>query len=243
MRQTTAATVEALLEHSDALRDAILSRKHENGIGDPCICGTDSTPAIYRCSECLSRPPLCRNCMVTAHEHMPLHWIEKWDGTQFVKECLASIGLVITLGHHSRRCKRAVYGPESGRLITIVHTNGIHKIRIVACACSTPQIPDGIQFARAGLFPATMEQPRTVFTFQVLKNFEAHRVEADKSLKSYCAELQRLSNHASPVMIPVCFLIPFALPGTDPRFEDPLCITPSSYAGLAKTHLKLGSGH
>jgi hypothetical protein len=88
-----------------------------------------------------------------------------------------------------------------------------------------------------------MEQPRTVFTFQALKNFEAHRVEAGKSVQIYCAELQRLTNNASPITIPVCFSIPFVRLGTNLRLKEPLSFIPSGCAGLATTHFKPGSGH
>ena len=193
----------ALLEHSDALRDAISVNEREADIGNSCSCNRPAAFAIYRCTECFARGPLCSNCMVTSHQHMPLHWIEKWDGSQFVKDSLSNLRLVISLGHQSRRCPNAIWGPEPGRLMTIIHTNGIHSVRVVCCRCNTPLIPDVIQLAQAGFFPATIQSPRTVFTFQILKDFELHSLAAKKSAQRQFAELQRLTKQASPTAAPV----------------------------------------
>jgi hypothetical protein len=148
--------------------------------------------------------------MVTSHGHTPLHRIEKWDGSQFVKDSLSNLHLVISLGHQSRRCPNAIWGPEPGRLMTIIHTNGTHKVRVVPCCCSIPLVPDAIQLTQAGFLPATMERPQTVFTFQILKDFELHSLAAKKSAQRQCAELQRLTNQASPQSAPVRFQISLA---------------------------------
>lgn len=200
-KQRTETIAEMLLEHSDALRDAILAKEREPRIGHPCACNA-SQPALYRCNECFARGPLCCNCIVVHHKHIPFHWIEKWDGSQFVKDTLSNLGLIISLGHDSRRCPYAIWGPEPGRLLTIVHTNGMHRMRVVPCNCNSPAIPDAIQFTSAGLFPATMELPRTVFTFQVLKDFEVHNLAAKKTVQKQCVELQRLTREASPSAAP-----------------------------------------
>jgi CxC2 like cysteine cluster associated with KDZ transposases len=205
--QSTDATMELLLEHFDAFRAAILAREREPSVGNPCACNKASASAIYRCTECFARGPLCHDCIVGSHQHMPLHWIEKWDGStgKFIKDSLSNLGLVISLGHNARRCPNAIYGPESGRLMTIIHTNGIHKMRIVHCACTIRVIPDAIQLAYAGFFPATMEAPRTVFTFQLLKDFDVHNRSTKKSVQTQCAEIQHLTSQASPLVSPVRF--------------------------------------
>ena len=81
-------------------------------------------------------------------------------------------------------------------------------MRIVFCACSASVISDAMQLAHAGFFPATMDVVRTVFTFQLLKEFDAHSVAARKSIQRQCTEIQRLTEQYSPLTEPVRSLIP-----------------------------------
>ncbi|KAF7327523.1 hypothetical protein MKEN_00331200 [Mycena kentingensis (nom. inval.)] len=41
-----------------------------------CSCDDATQPAVYRCSDCMHGPLLCKGCIVTSHELRPFHSIE-----------------------------------------------------------------------------------------------------------------------------------------------------------------------
>ena len=54
--------------------------------------------------------------------------------------------------------------------LTVVHTSGVHCCDVRYCNCPSAETSH-LQLATAGLFPATIKEPQTVFTFQVLDDF------------------------------------------------------------------------
>jgi hypothetical protein len=91
---------------------------------------------------------------------------------------------------------------SKGRAYTVVNTNGIHKININCCHC-VDATDDAFQLTSAGLFPATIEKPETVFTFAALKDFHAHTLASKKSAYDHFAALRKLTNNAFPDQTPV----------------------------------------
>ena len=62
--------------------------------------------------------------------------------------------------------------------LTIVDTTGIHQVQAHYCRCAESLcLPDYIQLLRNGLFPASIAQPRTVFTFRVLDDYDLLNLE------------------------------------------------------------------
>ncbi|KAJ7793029.1 hypothetical protein B0H14DRAFT_3498562 [Mycena olivaceomarginata] len=57
-----------------------------------------SSPA-YRCSDCLHPCLYCERCVKFMHESLPLHHLEKWNGTSFNRCSLKDLGVRIQLGH------------------------------------------------------------------------------------------------------------------------------------------------
>jgi len=86
--------------------------------------------------------------------------------------------------------------------LTVVHTSGVHFCDVRYCNC-----PDAgashLQLVKAGLFPATTKEPRTVFTFQVLDDFIMDNVECSTSAMNYYSKLRRVTSNAFPSLVPV----------------------------------------
>jgi len=83
-----------------------------------------------------------------------------------------------------------------------VHSNGVQKAHIKYCAC--PDTPSDIeQLCHACLFPATVKQPKTVFTFAALKEFHAHTLASKKSAYDHYKALQCQMDAAFPSNVPV----------------------------------------
>lgn len=93
---------------------------------------------------------------------------------------LAMIGVGIQVGPHppGRIC-------AAGHVVekfTVIHTNGIHTIRLRYCSCS--HAPERyIQLLRAGIFPNTPLEPASGVTFAALRLF--HRLSLQGKLTGY----------------------------------------------------------
>ncbi|KAF8907161.1 hypothetical protein CPB85DRAFT_1223639 [Mucidula mucida] len=135
-------------------------------------CSTDdiSNPAIYRCceNECHAAGLVCSDCCVSLHAMLPLHWIEKWNGTFFEPSSLREIGAVVQLGHPAgKRCPLPIRTTNS---FTVLHTNGIHSLNLYFCGCSAAA-QGYIQLLRGSWYPSTPREPRTASTFSLLRLF------------------------------------------------------------------------
>jgi hypothetical protein len=177
--------------HFQEIQSAILEREYDSKVESHCPCG--SGPASFRCQECFISPPCCAKCLVDMHQHQPFHLIQEWTSTHFMRRTLESLGLTISLGHHRQHCPNAPSSQsvkQSGRHTTIVNTNGIQISRIEYCYCLSSATKP-LQLIAAGLFPATMEQPDTAFTFEVLNDFHVHTLTSKKSAYDYFTALKK----------------------------------------------------
>ena len=96
--------------------------------------------------------------------------MKKWTGIYWQQSTLCSVGLTVQFGHNGGHC---ALPQQYGHLLTVLHINGFHQLRVNYCQCSGPpggHYP-GTQLLRSSLFPATVAQPRTAFTFDVLELF------------------------------------------------------------------------
>ena len=184
--------------HLTGLQNAILDRCHDPDIGKNCSCGAGI--ALFRCQECFDPEPSCKPCLVKSHQQQPFHRVQEWTGSHFVRRDLGELGHTLFLGHRAHRCPNTRDKSE-GRPTTIVHTNGMHTCRILYCHCNG--VSEAVQLVRSGLFPATIQQPETVFTFAVLKDFHLHTLTSKKSAYDHYYALQRHTNNAFPQKCPV----------------------------------------
>lgn len=185
-----------------SLLEDILSREADQGIPGECTCGEK---AHYRCLECSVAHPQCQSCIVKTHRHLPFHWVDFWDDGFFRRMDLASLGLILHLGHHGMPCDEIATDRAPSTLI-ITHTNGIHESKVHWCACKG--CPSRVsQLVRAGLFPATPENPESAFTIKLLEEFHLHTLTSKKSAYDFFKALYRLTNNAFPDDVPVSFHI------------------------------------
>lgn len=176
-----------------------------------CPCGNSESEFgdLYRCQDCFIDGLHCTKCIINSHADHPLHWIERWTGDHFEKELLSSIGFVLYLGHDGIKC---LHTPKDEEPLpfTVVHNNGIHNLGIAWCFCAgCGNHVD--QLMLAGLFPATVIDPRTAFTFSVLREFTVHKLQSKKAAYDYFTSLRRLTNGAFTYDTPVCAFLAFLL--------------------------------
>ena len=81
---------------------------------------------------------------------------------------------------------------NGGRLMTAIHTSGVHHLPIVFCGCSRAAVED-IQLLWVGLYPSTYKSCQTVFTFQLLDDYLLENLECKTSATHYYSKLRK--NH------------------------------------------------
>ncbi|KIM52521.1 hypothetical protein SCLCIDRAFT_140978 [Scleroderma citrinum Foug A] len=194
----------------------------------PRVCTLCQGDGTYRCTECIHRPLFCSSCCRKEHKLRPFHCVEQWNGTFFEESSLQLAGLVVHLGHGGDPCpsggldgediagdvedewediedqpKPHHLSPGTDRsCLTLVHTSGVHFCDVRYCNCPGAETSH-LQLATAGLFPETVKEPRTAFTFQVLDDFIQDNVECGTSAMNYYSKLQRVTSNAFPNLVPV----------------------------------------
>lgn len=88
------------------------------------------------------------------------------------------------------------------RVLTYVHSNGIHQLPTSFCSCSGSPAVD-IQLLQMGLFPCTAKDPQTGFTFAVLDDYILENLECKTSANHYYSKLRRMTSKAFPHKVKV----------------------------------------
>ncbi|THH17939.1 hypothetical protein EUX98_g9037 [Antrodiella citrinella] len=162
----------------------------------PGPCSSCQSPATARCIECFGRRAACVACLCKSHVHMPFHWVEVWMSTHFVKTDLSSLGLSTYLGHNALPCPHLSAKSQPSKFV-VTHTNGIHELSLYYCHC--PGRPtEQSQLLRAHLFPATVEYPKSLFTFALLKEWHIHTLTSKKGAYDFVRALGHLTDNGFP---------------------------------------------
>lgn len=171
-------------------------------IGTPCPCGKGLREV--RCADCVQLLPLCRTCWVHAHKHNPFHWAQVWSHERgyFVRQDISTIlpdsDYGIPLGHDGKRCPKR----SKAILMTIVDLNGVHATKISTCQCADNS--RWRQLFDASLFPATVAEPQTAFTFRLLRDWQIMTLQSKITAYHYIRALRRLTDNVFTGNVPVC---------------------------------------
>jgi CxC2 like cysteine cluster associated with KDZ transposases len=174
---------------------------------------------MFRCLDCFHQGVFCHVCCLETHQWQPFHCVEEWTGSYFKPVTLFDLGLLLHLGHKGDRCPSATDASHSASTshindddsedtkLTVVDKGGVQVHRIRWCACR--HSPDHhIQLLQMGLYPATIDNPRTVFTFRCLRYFHIDSMECRTSALNFYTKLKRLTNDTFPNKVPVSGLKP-----------------------------------
>jgi hypothetical protein len=182
-----------------------LRRYYDHNIGTPCDCGTGIREV--RCANCKAYKLSCRTCYVNTHRNEPFHWALLWDKKEgFFARCDRSVlnvpGSTLQLGHHGHSCPRPA--SDHDLLFTVVDDNGVHGTRIRFCACDgLINVDKADQLLDADLFPSTMTDPKSAFTFDVLNRYQKHHFQSKCSAYDFYGALQRLTDNVFTHQVPV----------------------------------------
>ena len=185
------------------LQESILLKSYHKDIGSNCRCGDN--PALFRCAgleSCFSGRLHCGSCIVQQHKWLPFHRIEQWNGKTFIGHSLKELGYLLYLGHCGEKCVNLSETTLPLPMV-IIHTNGLHRILVHFCYCSDAPLKP-IQLCNEQLFPATMDQPHTAFTFSVLDSCHIHLLSSKKPMNDFYDALVKMTSPAFPQDVPVC---------------------------------------
>ena len=93
---------------------------------------------------------------------------------------------------------------SGAKIMVIVHMNGIHYLPVRICRCQAAPTED-IQMMQLGYYPSTYKYIRTMFTFQLLDDYLLANLECQTSGHHYYQKLRRMTNKATPHLVPVSF--------------------------------------
>jgi hypothetical protein len=174
------------------------------GLPDEGKCGSCGTRVehAFRCRDCFCRKVLCQSCCLEDHRRHPFHSIEEWNGVSFTQTTLFDQGFIFHVGHGGDCCTTTGEDDAEGTNMVIVDRGGVHKHRVQWCTCqNSPE--KHIMLLQMGLYPATITNPQTAFTFQALDYFHIDSMECRTSASNFYSKLRRLTNYTFPQKVPV----------------------------------------
>ncbi|KIK72435.1 hypothetical protein PAXRUDRAFT_73596, partial [Paxillus rubicundulus Ve08.2h10] len=92
--------------------------------------------------------------------------------------------------------------PQGGNHLTLVDMTDVHLLQVHYCVCPTSQ-QFHMQLLESGLLSATIDQPKTAFSFSVLNDFIRDNLECGTSASNYYNKLQRITSNVFPHLMPV----------------------------------------
>ncbi|EMD31060.1 hypothetical protein CERSUDRAFT_60542 [Gelatoporia subvermispora B] len=163
-------------------------------VTDLTLCPKHKLPAKYRCQDCLGLQLQCRDCMCNHHQYIPLHRIQVWEDGFWDKSSLFDLGLELQLGHSSDPCPLP---SKTSTTLLAFDTSGIHKVCIRWCECSRSHGGAQLytQLLRVQWYPASVDRPRTVFTFDALNTFHLLTLQGKLSLYDYYNGILKKANN------------------------------------------------
>ncbi|KIM27650.1 hypothetical protein M408DRAFT_24310 [Serendipita vermifera MAFF 305830] len=153
-----------------------------------CGCGSGAV-AVFDCNSCHGRSVHCKACILLIHQRMPFHRIKMWNGDFMEETSLSKLGLVMFFGHSGDMCPTATDAQE----LTVLHIDGFHNILASYCRCNTIAAFH-LQLFEGKLFSASIDSPKSAFTFELLQHYRIHHLEGKGSAYTYIQSLYRLTN-------------------------------------------------
>ncbi|KAJ7840769.1 hypothetical protein B0H13DRAFT_2366052 [Mycena leptocephala] len=161
-----------------------------------CAVCKKADESLFKCAECREFLQ-CKTCCVQRHVLTPLHLLKEWTGDHWRAATLRDLGLVYQLGHEGFPCS---FPAAERRSMTVIHTNGIHQIRYRYCNCTRAHtLSDNnnlSQLLRGRWYPATVTDPTTCTSFNVLDLFRLLNVVGNVNCHDFIGSLEHMTDAA-----------------------------------------------
>ncbi|KAJ7201941.1 hypothetical protein B0H12DRAFT_1063385 [Mycena haematopus] len=174
--------------------DALLRRE---GLGKSQFCrdcrASGAGVRLFRCDQC-GGGLQCETCLRSRHALTPLHCITEWNGQHWVQAKLSggvgTLQIIYQVGHDGHPCDH----PGPVRSMVVIDVTGIHHVRYRYCGCEEgSRVPLGTlgQLMGHGWYPATITDPETCATFEVLEWFRLLSVVGNINVHDFVGSLER----------------------------------------------------
>ncbi|KAK7026078.1 hypothetical protein VNI00_015724 [Paramarasmius palmivorus] len=181
------------MEHVPLLSAWLLAQEYNSGINSPCACGRGLRTT--QCQDCHNYDLACSACFIDSHRTSPLHWARVWwnEGGFFRRHDISTLqqGVSIHLRHLGGLCRN----PTEPRSFVITCSNGVHATLVSFCRCFQSAGKSHVQqLMESGLFPGSIKEPKSAFSFALLKQYDLHSLQAKSSDYDYYMALRRLTD-------------------------------------------------
>ncbi|KAJ7036232.1 hypothetical protein C8F04DRAFT_1258078 [Mycena alexandri] len=151
------------------------------GLGDAppycTMCEKElDTERIFKCAEC-GEWMQCKGCCLERHALTPLHLIKEWKTEFWEPVSLRDVGLICQLGHGGASCPF----PSAKTLRSRSLGDNQHLVQLL----------------RNRWYPATVTDPATCASFNVLELFRLLNVVGNVNCHDFMGSLERLTDGAS----------------------------------------------
>ena len=204
-----ARPVQDWLPYRDSYLDELLRHESPRNANDSTCVRCSVNIGNIKCKDCIGGSLHCSQCILDAHNTLPFHRLlvslkhtipvadtysdvyQRWTGEYFDDFTLQQLGLKIQLGHDGEPCPL----PCADTVIfTIVDTSGIHDVDVSFCNCvGAPH--RRVQLLRASWMPASIDRPKSAFTFDVLDTFHLLTLQGKTSAYDYYYSLAHKSDN------------------------------------------------
>lgn len=86
--------------------------------------------------------------------------------------------------------------------MTVVDLNGVHAMKVTTCQCGGNS--KWHQLFDADLFPATVADPQSAFTFHLLRDWQVMTLQSKVTAYHYIHALCHLTDNVFTGNVPVC---------------------------------------
>ena len=111
---------------------------------------------------------------------------------------MTELGLVVRLGH----ALGTTCANPTSRNLTVLDSNGVHAIAVEFCDCQS-NLPHRKQLLEMRWFPATPIDPRTAFTFNLLRQFQYFNLQGGITSYEFYRALEFITDGRLSANLPV----------------------------------------
>ncbi|KAL0573338.1 hypothetical protein V5O48_008616 [Marasmius crinis-equi] len=124
-----------------------------------------------------------------------------WNGLYFEPTTLGALGLVIQLGHPVAECCGLPEPFKTG--FTVVDVFGIQDVNVNSCLCQQQEVVGNRlqQLLRFKVYPATVQNPQTVFTFRLLNLFHTMTLQGKVTLYDFYRSIEKRTDSTGTIRV------------------------------------------
>src|ERR1700683_3035881 len=94
--------------------------RHESLPSKTSCSNCQQSSGTHRCQACFGSNFWCDPCCVSAHEWLPFHRIQMWNGRFFEQSDLLTHGLSLDLCHYPDDCPSTPLNVETQMMLTLI---------------------------------------------------------------------------------------------------------------------------